>query len=202
MPCIVPPSEIEVEKSLGSILSAPNISENIVKYNMTTLKHHQNLSIIGMLKSENEYTYAPYTQVQAEQLIDCLREIAPIVIVDCSSYIANDVLSAVALKEADDVLRLVNCDLKSISYLASQIPLIQNSGFDLDKQYKVISNIKEHHEINQMLGTLGSTAFQIPHSIEVEKQFLDGNLLCDLQLKNSRTFKAEISKICKEVFYC
>ena len=45
--------------------------------------------------------------------------------IDCSSYIANDILSAVALMEADSVLRLANCDLKSIGYLSSQLPLLR-----------------------------------------------------------------------------
>lgn len=60
--------------------------------------------------------YPPYNEVQARELIDCLREIAPYVVIDCGSYIANDILSAVALMEADSVLRLANADLKSISY--------------------------------------------------------------------------------------
>ena len=42
------------------------------------------------------------------------REIVPYVVIDCSSYIANDILSAVALMEADSVLQLASCDLKSV----------------------------------------------------------------------------------------
>lgn len=202
IPCIIPPSELEVEKSLGSILAVPNVSENIVKYNMITLKKNPYLTMIGMLKDENEYTYAPYTKNQAEQLINVLKTIAPYVIIDCSSYIANDILSAVALKEADDVLRLATCDLKSISYMSSQLPLIQNSGFDLEKHYRIASNVQNNQEVTKMGGTLGNLAFKIPHSAEVYEQFLEGSLFQDLQLKNSRVFKQEIAKICKEVFEC
>ena len=50
-----------------------------------------------MKKGENEYTYPPYEQVQAQELLDNLRKIAPFVVADCGSYIANDILSAVAL---------------------------------------------------------------------------------------------------------
>ena len=67
---------------------------------------------------------------------------APYVIIDCGSYIANDILSAIALMESDAVLRLVNCDLKSISYLSSQLPLLRDNKWDADKQYKIASNIK------------------------------------------------------------
>ena len=200
LPCILPPSELEVEKSLGSILAATHVSQSLVKYNMITLKKNDHLTMVGMLKGENEYTYAPYTKTQAEELIDCLREIAPFIIVDCSSYIANDILSAVSLMECDTILRLVNCDLKSISYLSSQLPLLQNSGFDMEKQYKIASNVKPNHGVDQMAGALGSLAFKIPNSAEVEQQYLVGNLLTDLSMKCSKGFREEIKKISKEVF--
>ncbi len=202
LPCIIPPNELEVEKSLGSILSATHVTKPLVKFNMVTLKRNSYLTVLGMLKGENEYTYAPYTKVQAEELLDCLREIAPYIIVDCSSYIANDILSAVALMEADSVLRLVNCDLKSISYLSSQLPLLQNSGFDMEKQYKVASNVKPFHGVDQMAGALGSLSFVLPNSQELEEQYLSGNLLNELTLKNSRGFRTEIKNIVKDVFGC
>lgn len=53
------------------------------------------LSILGLVKGESEYTYPPYSDVQARELIDGLRNIAPYVVIDCGSYIANDILSAV-----------------------------------------------------------------------------------------------------------
>ena len=113
MPCICPPSELEVDKSLGSIFA-------------------------GLRKKENEYTYAPCTKQQAEELIRRLREIVPYVVIDCSSYIANDILSAVALMEADSVLQLASCDLKSVGYLSSQLPLLGELKWDKDKQYRDI----------------------------------------------------------------
>lgn len=200
LPCLLPPQELDVEKSMGAILSAPHVEPNLVENHMMTLKNNPHLSIIGMLKGENEYTYAPYSRVQAEELLDCLREIAPYVIVDCSSYIANDVLSAVSLMDCDSVIRLVNCDLKSISYLSSQLPLLENSGFDMEKQYKVAGNVKPQQGTNQMVGALGSLSFQIPYSEEVEQQYLSGSLLSELTLKGSRGFRNEVKKIVNEVF--
>lgn len=130
-----------------------------------------------MLKGENEYTYPPYNEVQARELIDCLREIAPYVVIDCGSYIANDILSAVALMEADSVLRLANADLKSISYLSSQLPLLRDAKWDTDKQYKTASNVKSQQAGDHMSQALGTVAFTLPHSAELEGQYLAGNLL-------------------------
>lgn len=202
LPCICPPTDLEIEKSLGSILSATHVTESLVKYNMITHKKMDHLTLIGMLKGENEYTYAPYSKVQAQELIEALRKIAPYVIIDCGSYIANDILSAVALLECDSALRLANCDLKSISYLSSQLQLLQNSNWDTDKQYKVASNIKPNHSIEHMTGAVGSVSFKLPYSEELEEQYLSGNLLADMSLKNSRLFRKEIEKIAREVFGC
>ena len=77
MPCICPPSELEVDKSLGSIFAAQHISTNLIKHNLTTLKRLPHLTMLGLRKKENEYTYAPCTKQQAEELIRRLREIVP-----------------------------------------------------------------------------------------------------------------------------
>jgi len=200
LPCICPPSELESEHSLGSVLAATHVTEPLIKHNLFTLKKNSNLTILGMKKGENEYTYPPYSEIQAKELLHELREVAPFVVVDCGSYIANDILSAVALMEADSVLRLANADLKSISYLSSQLPLLRDSKWDADKQYKVAANVKPQQAGEQIGQALGSVAFTLPYSQELEEQYLAGNLLAELSLKDSRQFRKEIEKISKEVF--
>ena len=72
-----------------------------------------------MLKGENVFTYPPYNAEACNRIARSSADIAPYVIIDCSIYRQRH-LSTVALMEADSV-RLVNCDLKSISYLSSQL---------------------------------------------------------------------------------
>lgn len=127
LPCICPASELECERSLGSVLAAAHVTENLVKNNLITHKRLGYLTILGMLKGENEYTYPPYGEAQARELIDCLREIAPYVVIDCGSYIANDILSAVALMEADSVLRLANAVTLTFQIIVTGKPLIEES---------------------------------------------------------------------------
>lgn len=202
LPCICPPGELEKEHSLGSILAATHVSESLVRHNCITHKRFRHLTLLGMRKGENEYTYPPYERTQAEELLQCLRGIAPYIIIDCGSYIANDILSAIALMESDAVLRLVNCDLKSISYLSSQLPLLRESKWDADKQYKVASNVRANEASGHIEQVLGSVAFQIPHSEEVFAQVLEGNLFTELSMKDSRGFRKSIEAITKEVFGC
>jgi len=202
LPCICPSGELESEHSLGSILAATHVTPPLVKNNCITHRRLGYLTIIGMRKGENEYTYPPYADTQASELIDCLREIASYVVIDCGSYIANDILSAVSLMEADAVLRLANADLKSVSYLSSQLPLLRDNKWDADKQYKIASNVKPQHAGEQISQALGSVAFTLPYSQELEGQYLAGNLFADLSLKDSRGFRRELEKISKEVFGC
>ena len=104
--------------------------------------------------------------------------------------------------EADAVLRLVNCDLKSISYLSSQLPLLRENRWDAEKQYKAANNVRPNEASGHMEQVLGSVAFQIPHSEEVANQALEGNLLRELGLKDSRGFRKAIEAISREVFVC
>ena len=102
--------------------------------------------------------------------------------------------------EADSVLQLASCDLKSVGYLSSQLPLLGELKWDKDKQYRVASNIKPFQAADRIGQVLGSVVFRLPYSQELEEQYLAGELLADLSMKDSRAFRKEINRICKEVF--
>ena len=104
--------------------------------------------------------------------------------------------------EADSVLRLTGCDLKSVSYFSSQLPLLKESKWDADKQYKAASNVRPNEASAHMEQVLGNTVFQIPYSREVEEQVLQGNLFKELGLKESRGFRRAIEAVTGEVFGC
>ncbi|MFI3327443.1 MAG: AAA family ATPase [Clostridia bacterium] len=198
LPCVFPPSEITEEKSLGDLLSKVNINQTTVKNNLTLLKHNPYLSVIGYLKGENDYSYSPYTRIQAEELIDSVKEVATVVIFDCTSSLSN-VMSTTAIVNSDYMLNLANCDLKSISFLSSQISLLLEKGLDEDDMYMCLSNVKSFQSVELMKMSLGKIAFTLPHSQEVEEQFQSGNLLENLTFKNSKIFRKEIKKIINEL---
>ena len=87
-------------------------------------------------------------------------------------------------------------------YLSSQLPLLRDAKWDTDKQYKTASNVKSQQAGDHMSQALGTVAFTLPHSAELEGQYLAGNLLADLSMKDSRVFRKEIEKIAREVFGC
>ena len=200
LPCICPPGELEGDHSLRSILAANTITESLVKNNCNTHKRIGHLAVIGLQKGENENYYPPVNEKLLRELMEMLRDMDSHVIIDCGSSIYFDELSTIAILEADAVLRLINCDLKSVSYLSSQQEYLRMAGFDFDKLYKAVSNVKSNEASQNMEQVLGSAVFTLPHSPELEAQGLSGNLFTDLSLKDSRGFRKEIHKISREVF--
>ena len=200
LPYVCPSSDLESEVSLGNILGAAHVDENLVKQNAILHKKNEYLTMFAMLKGENAFSYAPYTETQARELVHVLRQLADYIIIDCTSNITNDVLSAISLIESDAVLRLVSCDLKSISYLNSQLPLLLDNKFNANKQYKAVSNVSSFQADDEIEQIVGGISFKIPHSDEVYKQFLAGNLFGGLTEKDSKDFRKAVSKIANEVF--
>lgn len=201
LPLLVPPSEIETEKSLGSILAAAKITESLVMQNSITFKKNKHIMALGLTKGENCFSYPKYTQVQARELIEVLKDIADFVVIDCSCHLSDDILSTMSLIEADCVLRLINCDLKSISYLSSQLPLLADSKFRSDRQLKVANDVKSIHSRENIEQIIGGVSFTIPHSDIVEKQYLEGELLKNTpEKRESKEFRVMIEDIAEEVF--
>lgn len=99
-------------------------------------------------------------------------------------------------------LRPASIEEAGLFYLSSQLPLLKDAGWDLDKQYKTASNVKPQQAGDHMAKALGTVAFTLPYSTEVESLYLAGDLLCELSMKDSRVFRKEIEKISKEVFGC
>lgn len=64
----------------------------------------------------------------------------------------------------------------------------------------VASNIKPFQAADRIGQVLGSVVFRLPYSQELEEQYLAGELLADLSMKDSRAFRKEIDRICEEVF--
>ncbi len=158
------------------------------------------LAARDMKNGENAFSYAPFTETQVTELLSELRRMADYIIIDCTSNITNDVLSAVSLIESDAVLRLVSCDLKSISYLNSQLPLLLDNKFNANKQYKAASNVGDFQADENVEQVVGGVSFRIAHSDEVHQQFLTGNMFGALTGKESKDFRKAVSKIANEVF--
>jgi len=199
LPLIIAPSELENEASLGNALTAPIINEQIILQNCMTLKKREYIAIMGMLKRENAISYAGYTKEQAKEFISQLRQLGGTVIIDCSSIIAYDILSLGALALADKVLRLISCDLKSISYFSSQLPLLIDSQYKTEQHIKCASSVKSTQAVDHIGAVLKGVPFALPYCTEIEEQFISGDLFCDLKTNPGRKYAKVIAKLAGEL---
>ena len=194
------PSDLIGDGSLGRVLAAPKVDEAIVKENCVFYKKNKFLTMLGWRKGENRFSHPPYDDARVAELIEAAEGMATFVIIDCCSHVATDVLSANALLLADRVIRMTGCDLKSVSFLASQMPLLADSKWNAEGHLRVIGNAFPQEASGSAEGVLGKVACRMPHSLEVEKQFLEGELFMELCYKESRPFRAEVARLCREVF--
>lgn len=186
------PCAKEENKSLGSILSAPEITQEDILSKCITLEKNPYISLLGYSQGENIFTYASYSKERAVDFLILLRHLADYVIIDCSSVFAYDTLSAVALEMADNVVRLCSSNLKAISYFASYLPLLADRRFNVDKHIKVLSKVKEKEPKDQIIEMYRGVRYELTYTEEIENQFLSASLFNQLKDKNSLEYENTI----------
>lgn len=198
------PSIVKAKKmpdaSLGAVLSAPSLTQELVLRNCVPHEQNPYVSLIGYKAGESAFTYAEYGKSRAVDMLVLLRHIADYVIVDCTSALTGNVLSTAALEVADDVLRLCACDLKAISYFASYLPLIEDGKFKADKHIKVLSNTRPYEGGGEYENSFGGVRYRLPYIPAVEEQAATLRLMDALSGKEAKAYEPEIASIAREVF--
>ena len=149
-------------------------------------------------KTEKKKAQHPsFDETKIRSLLAVLSTLADFVIVDCTSNLKNPI-SRVAIKEADEVIRLASPDLKSVSFFASQLTLYADPVFGLDRQIQGI-NVPDadlYMPIDEAKSRLHDPRFVIPYSRAVKQQMLDGKLTEPVNDKRfNDKFKAIVEKI-------
>ncbi|MCG8540159.1 MAG: ParA family protein [Clostridia bacterium] len=183
------------DKSLGNILSAPQITQESILAECITLKKNDYLTFIAYKQGDNLFSYAEYDREKAVDFFILLRHLADYIIVDCTGNMENDILSATALEMADIVFRHITCDLKSLSFYESHLPLIKDRRFKADGHIKILSNIKDYEAKSAVIQRFHGVKYQLPHSQELEEQSLSGSLLESLTSKKGKQYSNIISQI-------
>ena len=74
-----------------------------------------------------------------------------------------------------------------------------DARWDVEKQIKVASIVKPNEATGSMESILGSVAYRLPYSSEIEGQFLEGDMLRETSLKSGKGFQSEIERIVQGV---
>lgn len=186
--------------SLGAVLSAPALTQELVLKNCVPFGKNPYLCLFGYRMGENVFSYAEYSQERAVDTLVLLRHITNYVIVDCSSVLTGDVLSTAALEVSDTALRLCSCNLKAISFFASALPLIADRKFKPDRQIRVLSGTKVCPDGGGYEDAFGGVKYHLPYLPAIEEQSASLSLLEPLTGKREKRYEQEINTIAKEVF--
>lgn len=200
LPLILSPNDIESEKSLGALLETPVLSKESIFENSITLKKQAHIVLLGMLKGENVNSYSAFSKERAYLLYRQLKELDAAVIIDCTSDILSDFLSFAALGTADQVLRLISCDLKSISFFSSQLPILENNQLHPENHIKVASNVKDLQAEEHVAAVFQGVSCSLPYCPEIEQQYLDGSLFQELRSHAGRKYTKTIEKLAGDLF--
>lgn len=186
-------------RSLGELLSLPSISQEEILRRCIPLGKSSYISLLGYQRGDNAFTYAKYAKERAIDLITLLRHVADYIIIDCESAFSFDVLSAVALETADAVLRLCVCDLKSLSYFASALPLLSDSRYASARHIKALSMVKPGQDNGEYQNTFGGVSYSLPFIPELEEQFYAARLTDELCSKPAAAYNTAIRDIVNNV---
>jgi hypothetical protein len=114
--------------------------------------------------------------------------------------LTESIISTVALEVADEVLRLGSCDLKSVSYFRSVLPLLSEPKFNTDKHIKVLSNVRPSQDGEEYKNAFGGVSYTLPYVQAIDEQNSTLTLFESIPGKAAKIYDPVIKSIVKAVF--
>ena len=117
------PADTNHDTSLGSLLTAPALTQAKLLNACVPTEKNEYISFLGYRAGESLMRYPQITRDKAVEFFILLRYLADYVIIDCTSAFEADPASIVAIELADKVLRLGTANLKGVSYYLTHNPM-------------------------------------------------------------------------------
>lgn len=195
LPVIFPNEKSENLGSVGIPLSKTEIDTDDVIKNLVTIKERQNFGFLGFRAGENKFTYPRYGKAKAEELYATLGMLADYVIVDCTSNLENNVLSSVAVEQADQIIRLASPDLSAISFFLSQKGVYEDAKYRMEEHIigLNIPNADAYMPVEEARSHLKDVAFTVPYSQLIKEQLQKGSLYAPAKDKRFDSRMKEIA---------
>lgn len=180
--------------SLGVALDKTTItSEDILKQTVNA-DSMKDFGFLGLKTGENKYSYAKPTEEKIREFFVSCGNIAPIVFVDCTSSF-DDLVSEVAMREADINIQLITPDLRSMGYYSAYE---EKYNAIADKCIKVI-NLMDNDiflPIEEVKAHFKGVDFMLPYSRSLKQQAITGTLYEKI---NDTKYKSTCSNVAKRV---
>lgn len=185
--------------SLGSLLTAPAMSQQLILDACVTVKQSKHVSFLGYRLGENLLSFPQITKDKAVDLLVCARHLADYVIVDCAGCFEADMFSMASMDMADRILWLETADLKGISFYHSHKNLIQQAEIR-NKGLWAIGNCRPGQESEAVGQQYGGISYTFEHVPEILWQSDEVSLLERLHTKEALSYQWEMQKLLQQVF--
>ena len=161
--------------SLGAVLDKTTVtSEDILKQTIST-DSMKNFGFLGLKVGENKYSYAKPTEDKVREFLVACSQVVSFVVVDCSSNF-DDLVSEVAMREANVNIQLISPDLRSMGYYSAYEEKYNSIA---DKCIKVI-NLMDNDiflPIEEVKAHFKGVDFMLPYSRPLKQQAITGTLI-------------------------
>ncbi|MGN0679265.1 MAG: hypothetical protein ACI4JS_06340 [Oscillospiraceae bacterium] len=173
---IIAPFESKFTGSIGRTLSVVDFSEDAIYKNIYMATDR--IGVLSYNIRENANTYALVSHNRIDDLYVQLRRLANYIIIDCTSDVSRDVLTAKAIINADEKIELLTCDLNGLVFDGSQEPILQSEQYSLRNTIRLLAlDSRFKQDEAAMTNALGRISGKIPYSSKVAEYLNQGVLL-------------------------
>ena len=178
--------------SVGKSLDKTDIYSDDLMKQIVTVKTMLNFGFLGYKEGENQFSYPRPTEDKIMALFIAMKELADYAVVDCTSDY-DDLISRMAIREADAVIQMITPDLKCLAYYSSQSEMLE-IGADRCVNVMCIQDRVLYLPIDEVKAHFKQVQFILPYSLTLKQQTLTGTLSERLADRKYREQIAEISK--------
>lgn len=194
------PADTLHDTSLGSLLTAPTLSQTDILNAGVSVKESEYISLLGYRSGESLMNFPKITRDKAVEFFVMLRYLADYVIIDCATVFEADITSLVGIEVADRVLKLGTANLKGISYFQTHNPMLLDSRYRKETHQTALANLKVGQDFEAVSGQYGGVDYILPYAVELEKQDNELSLFQPMVEPESSGYENAIVKLLAGLF--
>ncbi len=173
---IIAPHESKFSGSIGKTLSVVDFDQDAILKNLYMATDR--IGVLSYNIRENANTYAISEQSRIDDLFVQLRHMANYTIVDCTSDVTQNKLTAKAIINADHTIELLTCDLNGLVFDGSQESILQSEQYAFRDFIRLLSlDNRFRQDEAAMQNALGRISGKIPFSTKAAEYFNQGTLI-------------------------
>lgn len=180
--------------SIGKALDKTSIFKEDVMKQIVSVKTMLNFGFLGYKASENKFSYPRPTEDKVLALFRAMKEIADYSVIDCTSD-PDDLISRMAMTEADSVVQMITPDIKCMGYYSSQADIF-NSVADRSIKVLCICDRDLYLPTDEVKAHFKNIDYTLPYSRPLKQQVITGTLSERLA---DRKYREQIAEIAKKV---